>query len=221
MGNSNSSDDDDFTSQGEAKVIHRALSVLGVKSYALLGNDSGGWIARELALLDPGRVTRLILTNTEIPDHRPPWIVLYQTLTRILTGRMLFRAFLKSRTWRRSSMGFGGCFQNLDLIQGDFGRTYLDPLISSQERLTLALRFLKWMDFARVDKFKELHRQLTMPVGLIWGAADPTFPEKLARPMAAQFPNVIGFKSIPRGKLFMHEEMPAAVVPPVLEYLTA
>ncbi|HYR90093.1 MAG TPA: alpha/beta hydrolase [Terriglobia bacterium] len=62
-----------------------ALSALGVSS-SLIGNDSGGWIARELALLEPGQVTRLVLTNTEIPGHRPPWIWLYRWLGPIVTG---------------------------------------------------------------------------------------------------------------------------------------
>ena len=33
------------------------LSQLGVDSYALVGNDTGGWIARELALIDTARVS--------------------------------------------------------------------------------------------------------------------------------------------------------------------
>ncbi len=76
------------------------------------------------------------------------------------------------------------------------------------------------MKFRRVDEFKELHRALKMPVAFVWGAADPTFPEKFAREMASQFPNVLGFRAIPKGKLFMHEDLPEKVVKVVIEFLT-
>jgi pimeloyl-ACP methyl ester carboxylesterase len=60
-----------------------------------------------------------------------------------------------------------------------------------------------------------------MPVGFLWAAADPTFPEETARAMAAQFPNVAHFWPIPGGKLFVHEEQPDAVAQRVIEFLTA
>jgi len=220
FGDSSSPDPVDFSSQGEARVIQRALSRLGVSKYALFGNDSGGWIARELALLDGERVTSMVLTNTEIPGHHPLCIWFYQLLAEVPGGRFLFRALLELRSWRRSPMGFGGCFQDLDLIDGEFGEYFLAPLYSSMERVQLALRFLTRMKFRRVHEFKTLHRALRMPVAFIWGAADPTFPEPLARQMASQFPNVFEFTSVPRGKLFMHEEMPEAVLKPALEFLT-
>jgi pimeloyl-ACP methyl ester carboxylesterase len=220
FGNSLSPEAADFSSQGEAKVFQRALSMLGVASYALMGNDSGGWIARELALLEPEKATHLVLTNTEIPNHRPPWIRFYQWLARVPGGSFVFRCMLSSRRWRRSGMGFGGCFEDLDLIDGEFAKEFLVPLLSSRDRISRALQFLVSMKFERVDEFEELHRKLSMPVALVWGAADPTFPEDLARAMAFQFPNVAQFISIPKGKLFMHEEFPDAVVGPVIGFLT-
>lgn len=220
LGNSTSRNEEDFSSQGEGKVFQRALHVLGVSSYALLANDSGGWVAREVALLEPERVTRFVLTNTEIPNHRPPWVWFYQLLARLPGGSSLFQLMLTSKLWRHSVMGFGGCFQNRDLIEGEFFKGYLAPLLDSRDRINRALQFLVSMKFQRVDEFKELHRKLTMPVGFVWGSDDPTFPEGSAREMATQFPNVLGFTSIPKGKLFMHEEFPEIVVKPILEFLT-
>jgi pimeloyl-ACP methyl ester carboxylesterase len=117
-------------------------------------------------------------------------------------------------------MGFGGCFQDLDLIDGAFADEFLVPLLSSQDRISLALRFLESMKFKRMDAFSELHRDLAMPVSFVWGAADPTFPEARARAMASQFPNVAQFRSIPKGKLFLQEEFPDAVAKAVTDLLT-
>lgn len=220
LGDSTSPDAADLSSPGQAAVFQKALDAAGVSSFALLGNDTGGWIARELALLDPSRVTHLALTNTEIPGHRPPWIPFYQSVVGLPGSGFVFRRMLAARGIRRSAMGFGGCFSNLDLIDGEFTDLFLAPIQASPPRLASMFVFLQQMKFARLDRFRELHGQLTMPVGFLWAADDPTFPEATARAMASQFPNVINFWSIPNAKLFVQEERPDAVAELAIKFLT-
>ncbi len=221
LGDSTSRSAVDFSSRGQAAVLQRALLAQGVSSYALMGNDTGGWIARELALLDAARITHLVLMNTEMPGHRPPWIPLYQRLAQLPGSNTVLRRMLASRRIRRSAMGFGGCFYNLDLIEGEFTDLFVAPLVSTPARLASTVRFLVSMKFERLDRFAELHAKLSMPVGFVWGAADPTFPEASARAMASQFPNVAAFRSIPKGKLLVHEEQPETVAELVMEFLKA
>jgi len=220
LGNSTSPDAADFGSPGQGAAFQQALLALGVSSYALVGNDTGGWIARELALLDLPRVTHLVLTNTEIPGHRPPWIPLYQRLAQLPGSGFVFRRVLASRFMLRSPMGFGGCFDDLDLIDGEFYDLFVAPILASPERITSIVQFLVQMKFARLDQFRTLHGKLSMPVAFVWGAADPTFPEPLARAMASQLPNVAHFWPIPRAKLFLHEEQPDALAEPIIKFLT-
>jgi pimeloyl-ACP methyl ester carboxylesterase len=176
-----------------------------------VGNDTGGWVARELALIDEPRVSRLVLTNTEIPFHRPPWIPTYQTLAHIPRFGAVLGPLLKLPTLRRSSLMFGGCFHDLTHLDGEFQERFVAPLIASAERMEGAMRFLRCMKFVRLDEFKHLHQQLTMPTLFVWGADDPTFPEPRAREMVAQFPNVAGFHTIAHAKLFVYEEYPDEV----------
>lgn len=211
LGDSTSRNPEDFTSPGQGRVFQAARAALGLSSYSIIGNNSGGWVARELALLEPGLVRHLVLTNTEIPRHRPPWVGFYQRLAALPGSLSVFQKLLASRTWRDSRMGFGGCFQNFGLIEGEFCEAFLAPLLGSRERLARALQFLRAMNFKRIDEFEELHRTLTMPVSFVWGADDPTFPESQAREMSRQFPNVAGFTAIPGAKLFLHEEFPEQV----------
>jgi pimeloyl-ACP methyl ester carboxylesterase len=221
LGDSTSGNPEDFSSPGQGRVFQAARSALGISSYSIIGNNSGGWIARELALREPECVAHLVLTNTEIPHRRPPWVEFYQWIAKLPGSRMIFQKLLASRSWRDSSMGFGGCFQNPGLLEGEFRQAFLAPLLASKERLARALQFLIAMNFKRIDEFKELHRKLTMPVSFVWGASDPTFPESQAREMAKQFPNTVRFTTIRDGKLFMHEEYPERVSEAVITSLEA
>lgn len=208
LGDTTSDADFDFSSEGQGLVFQGALRALGVSSYALIGNDTGGWNSRELALLEPDRVTHLVLTNTEMPGHRPPWIPLYQTLATLPGATLVFGRVLASRFLRHSPLGFGGCFSDLSRIDGEFHEMFVAPLVAEPQRVRRLVRFLVQMKFARLDRFAELHAKLTMPVSLMWGDADPTFPIGIARAMARQFPNVAGFHPIAGGKLLVQEEFP-------------
>jgi len=221
LGESTSTSDGDYSSPGQARVFQRLLRGLGVDSYALVGNDTGGWVARELALLDLSRVTGLVLTNTEIPGHRPPWIPTYQLLARLPGFGPLLRGVLRSRTFRRSSLGFGGCFHDLAHLDGDFHARFVAPLIASPTRMAGVAAFLRQMRFERLDEFQHLHRQLAMPTLFVWGADDPIFPETRARAMAEQFPNVAGFHALPNAKLFLYEEYPEVVARHIARFLSA
>jgi pimeloyl-ACP methyl ester carboxylesterase len=211
LGRSTSTADEDHSSPGQARVFQALLSELGVGSYALVGNDTGGWVARELALIDRQRVSHLVLTNTEIPLHRPPWIPTYQLLAHLPGSATVIGQLLKSSAFRRSSLAFGGCFHDPARIDGEFRARFIEPLIASDAGLDGAMRFLRQMKFTRLDEFRNLHGELTMPTLFIWGADDPTFPEPKARQMVPQFPNVGGFHSVANAKLFFHEEHPEEV----------
>jgi pimeloyl-ACP methyl ester carboxylesterase len=219
LGQSHSTAGDDYSSPGQARAFQGLLSQIGVGRYALVGNDTGGWIARELALIDTQRVSHLVLTNTEIPFHRPPWIPTYQTLAQLPGSGALFQQLLKYSAFRTSSLAFGGCFHDPTHIEGDFRTRFVEPLIASGARMDGAMTFLRQMKFSRLDEFKHLHAQLTMPTLFVWGADDPTFPEPRAREMAGQFPNVAGFHSIANAKLFLYEEHPEEVARRIGDFL--
>ncbi|HJQ82620.1 MAG TPA: alpha/beta hydrolase [Candidatus Binatia bacterium] len=220
LGGSTSTLTDDFASPGQARAFQGWLRAMGVESYALVGNDTGGWIARELALIEGARVSRLVLTNTEIPGHRPPWIPLYQALAHLPGFGTVIRQLLGSATFRRSSLGFGGCFHDLRHLDGEFHGRFVEPLIASPERIEGAAEFLRRMKFARLDEFRTLHRQLAMPTLFVWGAEDPTFPEPRARAMVDQFPHPAGFHTVPNGKLFFYEEQPTEVARLIADFLS-
>jgi pimeloyl-ACP methyl ester carboxylesterase len=210
----------DFSFAGQARTLKAWIDRLGLTSYSLMGHDTGATIARRLATLDTARVRRFVLIGTEIPGHRPPWIELFQKIADPRRTGVL--QFLMSKRWfRRSSAGFGGCFADKSLIDGDFKTLFLDPAIRSKERASGLTRYLLGIDWAMVDGMASEHARITMPTLLIWGEDDPVFPVARARVIAEQLPDCRGFFTIPNAKLFVQEETPGEVARIAGEFLGA
>lgn len=204
---------------GQARTLRRLADGLGLERYAVLAHDTGGTFARLLAIDDP-RVERLILINTEIPSHRPPWIPLYQFLMKLPGTQSAFGLLLRSRWFLRSGMGFGGCFADLALIDGPFTEHVVAPLLHSPARMDGMAHYLTGLTWEPVDALATGHARLRMPVLLVWGADDPTFPVALAREMVRQIP-AARLVEIPGARLLVHEEKPAQVAEAVLAFLAA
>lgn len=220
MGDSEWSASTEFSWDGHSRRLMALLDRLGVARCGLIAQDTGATIARRLALMQPERFSSLVMFNTEIPGHRPPWIPLYQWQFRHLPGTAAaFRLLLRSRAFLRSGMGFGGCFCDLDRIDGDFHAAFVAPLLRSPARIDGLGRYLTGLYWDFVDSLARRHGELTMPSLLIWGQDDPTFPIALARGMAAQLPDCRGLVEIPDARLLVHEERPAPVLEAVLPFL--
>jgi pimeloyl-ACP methyl ester carboxylesterase len=218
LGETRWTDRTDFMFAAQAETLKAFIDALGLSSYAVVAHDTGATIARRLAVTDRGRLTRMALIGTEIPGHRPPWIPLFQKIANPKqTG--VFKFLMGRRWFRRSSAGFGGCFTDLSLIDGEFRDLILKPMLADDRRISGQTRYLMGIDWALVDALKIDHAKIAAPVLLVWGEDDPVFPVEEARPMAAQFADCAGFVTVPNGKLFVHEEMPEVVLPILLDFL--
>jgi len=218
LGESRWTDRTDFSFPGQGRTLKALVDGLGLTRYSVLAQDTGGTFARYLALEDPTRIEKLALINTEIPGHRPPWIPLYQFLMRLPGTPTAFRWMLRSSAFLRSPMGFGGCFNDLRLIEGDFHAHVVEPLIRSAERRDGMRRYLIGAAWGPVDALEDDHARIRMPVRLIWGVDDPTFPIDLARNMTRQFPNA-RLVEVAGARLLAHEERPDAVADAMIEFL--
>ena len=218
MGESEWTDATDFSFPGQGHTLKALVDRLGLERYSVLAQDTGGTFARCLALVDGARIEKLALINTEIPHHRPPWIPLYQFLMRVPGTLTAFSLLLRSRAFLRSRMGFGGCFNDLRLLEGDFHEHVVEPLVRSPLRRDGMRRYLRGAKWGPVDAFAHDHARIAMPVRLIWGADDHTFPIEYARKMVKQFPDA-HLVEIPGGRLLVHEEKPAEVARSVMEFL--
>jgi pimeloyl-ACP methyl ester carboxylesterase len=215
-------DEHDFRFAHQAESLRRFADALDLTRYSVLAFDTGATIARQLALIDPARVRRLVLLNTEIPGHRPPWIPLFQRSVGLPGSGASMRLLLRSRRLRRSGLGFGGCFRDLGRIDDpDFLAGTVAPLLASKQRLAGAQRYLAGIDWALVDGLARRHAEIAAPVLFVWGEDDPTFPIERARAMVSQLRDCRGLVAVPGARLLVHEEKPDAVADAALPFLAA
>jgi pimeloyl-ACP methyl ester carboxylesterase len=211
----------DFSWPGQAKTIKELIDALTLPTYFLFGQDSGGMIARSLAMIDDGRLRKLIMTNTEMPGHRPPWIRLYRISMFIPGTNLVMRLLLRSRRFLHSRFGFGKSFFNLALLDEAFHAHVVAPLIHSHRRMVGHNQFLRGWDWGLLDQMKmDVHTKIQVPVLLIWGEDDPTFPVEHAEHMVSQFPNAT-IRRIAGARVFVHEDQPAEVSRLVIKFLNS
>jgi pimeloyl-ACP methyl ester carboxylesterase len=218
-GESRWTDRTDFSFKAQVKGMKVFVDSLNLKSYSILSHDTGGTIARQLAIDDAKRVHKLIVIGTEIPYHRPPWIRFFQAMSYLPGSNRRFQSSMKSMKFLHSSMGFAGCFYDENLIDGAFHRELIEPLIHSEHARTGQLKRLRGIDWKMIDSLAAGHGKIQASVLLMWGEDDTVFPIALAREMVRQFKTCRGLTVIPQARLFVHEEHPGAVAKECLAFL--
>ena len=212
-------DDTPFAFARQAATLKAFVDRLGLDRYALLGHDTGGTLARLMALSDRERAGRLVIMNTEMPGHRPPWIPLYQRLAALPLTATCFGLMLRSLAFRRSGLAYGPCFDDPRLLDDDFLDCFVAPLVASPRRVEGVMRYLRGIDWALIDGLAERHRELMHGVLLIWGARDTVFPVAHARGMLSQFQADTRLHEVPDARFLVHEERPQAVAETVAQFL--
>jgi pimeloyl-ACP methyl ester carboxylesterase len=191
------------TTQSYTQLLQAFVDHLQLERLALIGHDSGGGIARLLAAELGARVSCLLLQNTELPGHTPPMVRALKAASATKLLATTLSRLLKHRGYRRSALGFGGCFGDLDLIEGEFYEACLRPLTHA---IAGHISMLAHLDLDWTRHLPEVHARIEAPIHLFWGGHDPFFPLALAREMAATFKRPGELAVVPGAKLYVHEE---------------
>lgn len=209
-----------FAFPAQAEALLRFADGAGLNDFAVLAHDTGGTIARLMAVSAPSRIKRLVLLNTEMPGHRPPWIPMHRNLAFLPGASFGFTQLLRRRAFLRSSLGFGGCFHDRSRLDDAFFERCAGPLTRSPRRLEGGLRYLRGIDWALVDGLAETHARIEAEVLLVWGADDRIFPVSWARRLPSQFPRCAGLVEVRDACFLVHEERAQAVAEAALSFLS-
>ncbi len=113
---------------------------------------------------------------------------------------------MMSSSVRRSAIGFGGCFGDLDCLEGEFDEFFVRPLLASSKSFADQTRLLANLDHELVNDLAAVHARITAPALLVWGTDDPFFPLAKARAMLSQFGGGAELTETAGAKLFAHED---------------
>jgi pimeloyl-ACP methyl ester carboxylesterase len=145
-----------------------------------------------------------VLQNTEVPNHIPLMVRLLKLGAAATAFSPLLGRLIKSKHFRTSALGFGNCFGNRALIEGEFYDACVRPLETELAGHTAALARL---ELGWTRDLPEIHAKIDAPIHLFWGEKDDDFfPLDRARAMAPQFRIPGEFQVIPGAKLYVHEE---------------
>ncbi|MEM6767689.1 MAG: alpha/beta hydrolase [Bacteroidota bacterium] len=202
----------DFHFTAQARRLIDFVTSLGIQNCSIIAHNTGATTARLVALSEKLRVQNLVLINTEVPGHRPPWIPLYQQVGKLPLSPYVFGTFLKNDVFVRSSMGFKEFYSNKELLKN---KTYLNPYLKlvtqSTHHIQGALAYLIGCNFKYMDSLKDRHKEIAAKVSLIWGEDDRTFPVSYGEELATQFTHC-SFYRIAKASLMPHEEKPEEVL---------
>lgn len=198
--------------------VRRTVDALELDQVAAVGHNSGGLIARH-ALAGDARLRAMGLINTEMSSGLG-WRVKLFLASGSVPGIGAALGWVAGQpNIRRNRFILGDAFANADLLDGEFDEFFLRPLHRSPRHRQAAVKLLQSFDQALVEQLVDIHRQITVPVQLVWGKRDPFFPVEQARAEVATFPDA-RIEVIRGAGLFSHEDRPAEVAEALLPVLT-
>lgn len=209
----------DFSFEAHAARLLEFADARGIEKFSVLAHNTGGTAARIAAAAAPDRIQNLVILNTEIPGHRPPFIPLYRQLSRLPGSHPVFKFIFSKAIFLKSSAGFGGSFYDMSAMDAEFIQLFVEHWMSSKSRRSGLFEYLQGINFSAVDNLVNTHQQIRCPVHFIWGEDDPTFPIDLARNMAAKISTCASFTAVKHARFLPHEEQPEAVSRAIIEAL--
>ncbi len=202
---------------GHVAAVRQVVNTLGFESYAVVGHDSGGLIARHAVAGDP-RLRAMGLIDTEQPHGLNRKFRQFLAAGRVPGFGAALGWAAGRRRLRRNALVLGGAFEDASLLDGEFDEFFLEPIRSQRDRRDAAVKVLRSFDQRYVRELVDLHRRITVPVQLVWGENDPFFPLPWAQDMVTTFPDA-RLNVVAGARLFSHEEKPVEVAAALLSVL--
>jgi len=191
----------------QARMIAAFIDRLGLAQVDLVGNDTGGGISQVFAARYPSRLRSLTLTNCEVDDLWPNAMlkaVLGQFADPSVTATL--SAMMQAPAVARQA--FSSVYEDPERIPDEAFKTYLEPLLSSDQRSLNMRRFASLANVRVTASIAPQLRELAVPVQVGGGDADTLFDIKSVDWLQRNVGGVRRVIMVPRGKLFFPEEHP-------------
>jgi pimeloyl-ACP methyl ester carboxylesterase len=168
-------------------MIAEVIDTLRIETIDLVGNDSGGAVAQIFASYYPHRLNSLVLTNCDVHDGWPPPQVL-PLIERARNGTLapVFQPLLDHPDLARERYAGGESvplfrsYADPGILTNELIRLYLQPLLSSPQRIEAFARYWLAFDNAQTVAIHAALKTLDVPTLIVWGLEDIFFDRKWA-----------------------------------------
>jgi pimeloyl-ACP methyl ester carboxylesterase len=213
------------------RIRHRrrciAIDLMGLvfTEIDLVANDSGGAIAQIFAAHHSHRLTSLVLTNCDVHDGWPPPQVLplmeharNGTIASVFGPTAERPDLARERYASGQSVPLFRSYADPSILTDDLIRLYLQPLLSSPERIDAFARYWLGFDNRHTVAIHDRLKKLEVPTLIVWGLKDIFFDVKWARWLKDTIPGARRVVEVEDARLFFPEDRPDTLVPPVLAF---
>lgn len=215
----------DVSFAAQARMIAEVMDALGIETIDLVGNDSGGAIAQIFAANHPERLRSLTITNADVHDGWPPPQVLpIIERARNHTLAQVFEPLLANPNAARERFAQGGSgplfrsYADPAVLTNDVIRLYLEPLLSSEQRIRAFERYWLGFDNRQTVAIHDALKRLQVPTLIVWGLQDFFFDRKWAYWLKDTIPGARRVVEIDDARLFFPEDRPDALATPLLAF---
>ena len=160
----------EYTIAGQAKMIHKLLSLLGIEQATIVGSSYGGAVAATCALDYPKSVGKLILVGT-VNNNRPLDFALMRVFGSRVFGDVVSPLLLSSRRLLRQRMKRVYDRHAWVLDERRVDARYF-PLRAARTQRAI-IRTVRGWDAERISRDAHLIQQPTL---LLWGENDVEIP---------------------------------------------
>ena len=209
----------------QARMIAEVMNALEIETADLVGNDSGVAIAQIFAAHHPERLTSLVLTNCDVHDGWPPPQVLpimqharKGTLAPIFQPMLDRPDLARQRHARGESVPLFRSYADPSVLTDEIIRLYLQPLLSSQQRIEAFQRYWLAFDNTQTVAIHSALKSLKVPTLIVWGLKDIFFDKKWAYWLKDTIPGAKRVIEVPDGRLFFPEDRPGSLIGPMLQF---
>lgn len=212
------SPDADFSLPALGRLVVDFLDAIGVRSATLIGLDSGGAIAQQVAVDHPDRVDRLVMVSCEIYDRfLPPLFKPLELAARVPGSLALVANLLRPRFAQRLPMAYGWSIKS-GLPERAIMDSYLRPGRESKAARRDLRKFLLAVDKRYTIEAAEKLKAFGKPILLAWAEQDKLFPLEYPQRFEREVPTAC-LQVIPDSYTFVPEDQPEELAAAIASFV--
>ena len=200
-----------LAADAQVSMLAAFLHALAIREVDIVASDSGGAVAQLFVAHYPKRVRTLLLTNCDVePDSPPPKVKPAIEMARAGTLAEATAKWLTDKALARSTFG-AAVFRDPSRFADETIEYYVTPLVSTALRREQYHAYHVALEPNPLAGIEASLKRSSVPVRIVWGAADDIFAQEDADYLDRTFPSSRGIRRVPEAKLFFQEEFPDVI----------